>query len=538
MPAGALAGGLCWRSARLRFALAALAGALMALTQPPLGLWPAFFVAGPLLYLLWRAAHGAARPGRAAFLAGWAAGAAYFALALHWIVEPFLVDAERFGWMAPFALLLLGGGLALFWGAGFWLAWRLRRLVGGPLALAAAWAGAEFARSYVLTGFPWALPVYGWVDTPLAQAAALIGPYGLSFLTFAAMLAPGALFGRPRAFAPAVLTLPALAVLWAWGWARPPDAASGAAPDETRPLIRILQTDIDQSEKWAPGQAKPIFERLLALSTGGDGERPALVIWPESAVTFPIDMAPGARAAIRAALGPSALALGSLRLDKGPAAKIEPGARWRNSLFLLGEDGLSAPYDKIHLVPFGEYLPLRDLLSRLGLSSIAGVGGGIVPGARHVLMRPEATPPFAPLICYEMIFPHETARAAAGADWLVLVTNDAWFGDWAGPAQHFAMARLRAIETGLPVARSANRGRSAMIDPYGRASATIRSARDGAINARLPDSIHPPPYFRHGELITTLMICVGLLFSTRGRRHDGREASAARNYLATFFPRA
>ncbi|WP_340107937.1 apolipoprotein N-acyltransferase [Pikeienuella sp. HZG-20] len=503
-------------SARARAGAAALAGGAMALAQPPLGLWPAFFIAGPILYLLWLAAGAAPRPGRAAFITGWAAGAAHFALALHWIVEPFLVDAARHGWMAPFALLGLCGGLALFWGAGFWLAWRLRRLVAGPLALAAAWAAAEFARSCVLTGFPWALPVYGWMETPLAQAGALIGPYGLSFLTLAAMLAPGALLVRPRAAAPALLTLPALAGLWIWGAARVPAETADAA----RPLIRILQTDVDQASKWDPERVKPGFDRLIALSTAPAETPPAVIVWPESAITFPIDMAPTARAAIHAALGDSALALGSLRADAGPDAPVKIGARWRNSLFLLEEDAISPPYDKVHLVPFGEYLPFSALFTRIGLSELAGPGGGIVAGARHVSMRPEAAPPFAPLICYEMIFPRETARAAKGADWLILVTNDAWFGNWAGPAQHLAMARMRAIETGLPVARSANRGWSAMIDPYGRAIGRIGLGRDGVIDARLPDSPEAPPYFEQGELITTFMICAALLFSTQSRRRD------------------
>ncbi|MFV0473833.1 MAG: apolipoprotein N-acyltransferase [Pikeienuella sp.] len=508
-------------SPRRALALAALGGALMAPAQPPLGFWPLFFLAGPLLFLLWRRVETAARPGRAAFLTGWAAGAAHFALALHWIVEPFLVDIARHGWMAPFALILMAGGLALFWGAGFWLAFALRRLIGGPFALALGWAAAEFARSHVLTGFPWALPAYGWVETPLAQAAALIGPYGLSFLIFAAMLAPGALLSRPRAILPAALTLPALAGLWLWGAERAPDAT----PGENRPLIRLIQTDIDQRLKWAPGESGRIFRRLLDLSSPASavGPAPVLSIWPETAVTFPIDMAPEAQLVIRETLGPGALALGSLRLDKGPLARVEPGARWRNSLFLLDEQGLSTPFDKIHLVPFGEYMPLAGLMEEIGISSIAGVGGGIVAGADNVLMRPAGTPAFSPLICYEMIFPRETARAAAsGAEWLVLVTNDGWFGDWAGPAQHFAMARTRAIETGLPVARAANRGRSAMIDPWGRASPPLSGAREGALDAYLPASLSAPPYFRHGEIPTLVMICAAAFLAFFGRRRAGR----------------
>lgn len=492
-----------------RTGAAALAGALIALAQPPLGFWPVLFLAGPALLLLWSAAETT----RGAFLTGWIAGAAFFGLALHWIVEPFLVDAARHGWMAPFALVLMAGGLALFWGAGFALAFALRRRIGGPLALAACWALGEFMRSWALTGFPWALPAYAWMETPVLQAAALIGPYGLSLLTLAAMLAPGALLatGR-RTWLPALLTLPLLGGLWLWGAARAPEAAE---PDRSRPLIRILQTDVDQRDKWAPESMRPIFERLIALSVGGP-EPPALVLWPEAAVSFPIDMAPAAEESIRAALGPSALGLGSLRLDAGREARIEAGARWRNSFFLLDEAGLSTPFDKVHLVPFGEYLPFEGLMDAIGLKSLAGLGGGIVPGASPVVMRSPGLPPFAPLICYEMIFPRETARAAQGAEWLALVTNDAWFGRWAGPRQHFEMARMRAVETGLPVARAANRGVSAMIDPFGRAQAL--GDGEGALDARLPDSLSPPPYARFGEAFTTLALLALSGFATSGRR--------------------
>ncbi len=495
------------RRAGPRLAAAALAGALLAAAQPHIGLWPALFLAGPALYLLWEG-----RTPRAAFGVGWAAGAGFFAAALHWIVDPFFVDAARHGWMAPFAILLLAGGLALFWGAGFALAAAMGRVVGGPLALALAWTAAETARGSVLTGFPWSLPAYAWMETPVAQGAALIGPYGLSLLTLAAVLAPGALLRRPRAFVPALVALPALAALWLWGAARLEEAS---APGPERPLIRVVQTDVDQRDKWEPENVVPQFEALLALSTEGEAA-PALVLWPEAAVSFPIDMAEEARARIRGALGPAALGLGSLRLDAGPEARIEIGARWRNSFFVLSGEGLSQPYDKIHLVPFGEYLPFDDFMSRIGVAAMAGLGGGIAPGRERRLMTAPGLPPFAALICYEMIFPGETRAAAEGAEWLALVTNDGWFGSWAGPAQHLAAARLRAIETGLPVARAANRGYSAMIDPWGRTTPLRHGA--AAVDARLPDSAAPTPYRRFGSGPALFLGVVLVAVATLSRR--------------------
>lgn len=181
------------------------------------------------------------------------------------------------------------------------------------------------------------------------------------------------------------------------------------------------------------------------------------------------------------------VALGSLRVDGEPENAEAKPLRWRNSLFLLGKDGaLSDPFDKVHLVPFGEYLPFEDFLSKFGILAIAQRGAGIVPGEATIVMTPEAAPPFTPLICYEMIFPREVMAASKEADWLALVTNDAWFGDWAGPIQHLAQAQMRAIETGRPIARAANTGISAMIDTYGRVVASLPMNEEGIIDAPLP----------------------------------------------------
>ncbi|MEO0362233.1 MAG: apolipoprotein N-acyltransferase, partial [Pseudomonadota bacterium] len=333
---------------------AALSGVVLAASQPPLGFWPALFLSGPALLWLWRASSG----GRT-FLIGWAAGCGFFAATLHWIVEPFLVDVAAHGWMAPFALVGLSGGLALFWGAGFraaaWLHARFGAAHGlaGAAALTLGWAAAEFARSYVLTGFPWALPVYAWTETPVAQTASAIGPYGLSLLTLLAALAAGAALGPSpigRA-APPVLAAALVAGAWGWGAARLADAAP---PPDDAPLIRILQTAVPQAIKWEPDRQAENFAMLLDLTAPPGATPPAVAIWPETAVTFVLDESPEALAILGDRLRGVPAAIGSLRRDgRGETA------RWRNSLFLFdGVGGLGAPFDKIHLVPFGEYTPL------------------------------------------------------------------------------------------------------------------------------------------------------------------------------------
>ena len=496
-----------------RWLAAFCCGLAFALAQPPLGLWPLIFIAGPILFWIWRSATG-----RASFYVGLAFGAGYFGLGLHWIVEPFLVRPEIDGWMAPPALIAISFGMGLFPAAGFWLAGQaVRRGAAAVPALALGWGGMEVMRSSILTGFPWALPAYVWVDTPVAQTASLIGPYGLSLATLALCLTPAsAIAGRFR-IAGGAITLAIVGGAWGWGAAQ----LSPTDPDG-RPIIRIVQPNITQATKWDVALIRQHFEKTLTLTARTpEGGRPSLILWPESAVTFPIDMADEARLEIARVAG-AEVALGSLRVDGGPdAVEIEP-LRWRNSLFLLGQDGaLSKPFDKVHLVPFGEYLPFESILSQMGILAIAQRGAGIVPGESTVVLTPQHAPAFAPLICYEMIFPGEVMAASEGADWLALVTNDAWFGDWAGPIQHLAQAQMRAIETGLPIARAANTGISAMIDPFGRVTASLPMNEDGVIDAPLPAK-RATLYREVGEMGSFALAMILAIFAIAGRRRQAQ----------------
>lgn len=501
-----------WR----RLAVAALSGVVLSFAQPPYGLWPLIFIAIPIVAAL---ALGAAR-GRSAFGAGWAAGTGFFAAGLYWIAEAFLVDAAKYGWMAPFAILFLATGLALFWGAAFWLAHRLshRSRFWGAVAFGAAWTLLEFARSHVLTGFPWALPGYVWVDTPLMQGAALIGPHGLGFLTLlaAALLAAIRLDRKATLIAP-TLAAATLGGMWAWGQARLSESISA---EPGGPLLRIVQPNIPQVEKWKPENARWIFERLLDLTQGeADAPAPDIVMWPETAVPFYIEREPEARHMIADALPEDAtLILGSLRIVEGA-----DGARSaRNSVVALDDAGeVVAHYDKRHLVPFGEYLPLKPAFSAIGLQTLVDTRGGFGIGDHIGPIAPPGVPPFTPLICYEAIFPHEVAEASIGADWLAQITNDAWFGASIGPPQHLAQARVRAIETGLPLVRAANTGISAVIGPRGEVLDSLPLGQTGAFDALLPPKLPRPLYAQVGDwpiIGLTLLALLGA--AIRARRVD------------------
>jgi apolipoprotein N-acyltransferase len=486
-----------------RLALATACGAATALAQPPVS-WPlVLFAALPVL--LWLV-DGTPRP-RAAFAIGWTAGAGHFAAALFWIVEPFLVEPEVFGWMAPFALAGMAGGLALFWAFPFALA----RAFGPPgvprvLLLAALWTLADFARGTVLTGFPWGLPAYAWVETPVAQTAALFGPYLLGLLTLVAALLPG-LATRAALAASALL----VAAGWSFGAWR---LAEPAPVRETPFLVRLVQPNARQELKWQPGMEQIFYERHLALTAASP--RPDVTIWSETAVPFVLGHAPELLAQSAAAAAPGRLVLGIRRVEQAP-----DGDRWFNSLAVLNPDGTAAAvYDKHHLVPFGEYIPFPGLVARLGLPALTTLTrGGFAAGDGAHLVAAPGLPPFLPLICYEAIFPGGLSAPEGRPEWLVQVTNDAWFGEASGPWQHLAQARMRAIEQGLPLARAANTGVSAMIDPMGRVVGSLGLGESGAIDALLPGPLPATFYARYGDLpaLFTVFGLIGLtLFAIYG----------------------
>lgn len=475
----------------------------MAAGQPPVSAPLAVLAALPVLLWLLEAAPGPRR----GMLLGWVAGVGFFSAGMFWIVEPFLVQPEVFGWMAPFALVGISAGLALFWAVPFGLAraiWSCRGSgysgLFGALLLAALWMLAEFARGHVLTGFPWALQAYAWTETPVMQLAALGGPYLLTFATFSAGLALGA-----RSWPTVLVVAILIAAGWGWGAWR---LSEPLPPREPSVNVRLVQPNVPQSEKWLPERQREFFDRHLSLSARAP--RPDVTIWSESAFPVALNYAPDLQSEGVAAAGPGPLILGANRLDRTPE-----GDRWYNSLAVLGPGGLPlATYDKHHLVPFGEYMPIAGLVDRLGLPALQTLTrGGFSAGPGPRLISVPGLPPFLPLICYEAIFPGSLSAPEGRADWLVQITNDAWFGEAAGPYQHLAQARSRAIEQGLPLARAANTGVSAMIDPYGRVTENLGLGESGVVDAMLPSALQPPPYVVVGDYLA-IVVALGVFVLT------------------------
>jgi apolipoprotein N-acyltransferase len=409
------------------------------------------------------------------------------------------------------AVLLLCAGLALYPALATGLAalWRWRSTTAAALALALAWTASEVLRGTLFGGFPWNLIGYAFAGSAaMIQLAAVTGVWGLSLLAVlvgalpAALLEPGPRTRwRPLAAAGLLLVLP-----WGAGAQRLADDAAPAAPG---PVLRLVQGNISQHHKWQPERRAESFRRHLELSAeAADGVQ--AVIWPESATPYALEQEPQARRLIGLVVPPGGLLLtGGERFDFAS----EPPRAW-NSLFALDQSGtIVARYDKHDLVPFGEFLPLRGLLGRIGLNKLTG--GSIDfesgPGRRTITLP--GLPPFSPLICYEAIFPGAAVDRSARPAWLLNVTNDGWFGRSSGPYQHLAMARLRAVEEGLPLVRSANTGISALVDPFGRIVAHLDLGATGVLDGALPAPLAaPPPFARFGLwIVVAVALAVGLV---------------------------
>ncbi len=527
-----LSGG--WR----RRAIAFFAGACGALALAPIDFLPAVLV--PMTVAVWLI-DGAAEAKKGyrrfhlasltnAFGVGWWWGFGYFVAGFWWLGAAFLTEPE-FAWALPLGVFGLPAGLALFPALGFALA----RLFWAPgasriLALAAGLGFSEWLRGHVLSGFPW--NDYGMAlgdHLVLAQFAAIGGLAGLTVLTVAIFAAPALLADqrrkdRPIRFPAGLLVAGvALAGLVLFGALRLAVAPPGPVPAVK---VRLMQPNISQ-EAFSLHNKDKIIADYLSLSDRSTGPEHTglsdvtLLVWPESAFPFILTEDPPALGTIGAALPPgTTLVTGAARVGEAPETPgAPPHAGFYNSMLVIGRGGLVLDtYDKVHLVPFGEYLPMERLFRRLGLHHFVRVPGGFEKGAVHSLLNVPGLPPAAPLICYEAIFPEEAVPAgppgAPRPGFMLNITDDGWFGRTAGPYQHFAQARLRTIEQGLPLLRAANTGISAIVDAYGRVLVQLPLGETGVVDGILPGKIAPPPFARApslaGLLAWVIAFCASL----------------------------
>ena len=516
-----------WR----RFAVAFAAGALSVVAFAPFYVVPVLWLTIPVFVWLIDGAepHTEARWLRRimpAAIVGFAFGFGFFIAGLWWIGAAFLVDPQ-FAWLLPVAVTLLPALLALFWAFGAALA-RVFWFDGWPriLIFAVAMAVAEWLRGHLFTGFPWNAFGYALTPAPLMmQSAALVGIWGLTLAAFLIFAAPVALVGagrRRRGARRFVL----FCVLLLVG-----DAGFGvyrlsAGPDAFVPDVhlRIMQPSIPQDEHWQEERGPETMQRYLNLSRSGPNGLTGVthLLWPESAFPFLLTERPEALSAIADLLPKgTTLITGAAR-----AEHVSGGDTPRliyNSAYVIDDAGeIRAAYDKVHLVPFGEYLPFRSVLTFLGLRQLIALPGGFSPGDQLRTLAVQGAPPAGLLICYEVIFPGSVIEHGNRPGWLINLTNDAWYGATPGPYQHFLQARVRAVEEGLPLVRAANSGISAIVDAHGRIIASMGLGLVGIVDGGLPEALPLTPYARFGDILFLLLIAaavvVAALAMLAGRR--------------------
>lgn len=490
------------RLGRRTLLMSVLFGMAAALSLPPLYILPGLVGFAGWLQLAMKATSR-----QNAFLIGWSFGLGYFTVGLYWIAIAFFTDAEKFGALAVPAIFLLSAVMAIFPGfAGLVLGLtRPRHPVAAAIALAIAWTIAEWLRAHFLWGFPWNLVGYVWIGVlPVSQAAAWIGIYGLSALTVlaAALFVTTVAFeGRARWAGPAI-SIAALAMLALAGTLR---LAGAEVEHQENIRLRLVQANIAQHHKWDPDLRAESFRQHLDMTASPAAQPITHVIWPETASAYILNDDEVARDMISKVVPKDGLVItGFNRFDLSG----EPQRAW-NSLGALDEAGtITEVYDKHRLVPFGEFLPWRNILSLIGLKKITVGTIDFQPGDGAVTLEVGDLPPFSPLICYEAIFTGDVVDPNDRPAWLLNITNDAWFGRSSGPYQHLAMARMRAIEEGLPLVRSANTGISAIVDPYGRIEAELGLGETGVLDAPLPKPLSQQTFYAGWRQIPILLMVV------------------------------
>lgn len=525
-----------WRRAMVAF----FAGAASVLALPPVFLLPVLLFTLPILVLLLDGADADPPRGRWAFgsffKVGWWFGFGYFLAGLYWIGEALLVDAGAHGWLIPFALIFIPGGLALFIALGCSLAGFFWGIGFGRIGVLAVFLTAfEWLRGVVLTGFPW-----NGFHTSLAahdvliQGFALVGPWAATLMVLLIAMAPAAIWpanmsGRSsRLF---VIICIATGLGWtAYGIQRLTDARDESVEGVS---LRIVQPNISQADKWDPSLGDAHFVTLLELSGRRTGPQQlglletSHVIWPESAFPFLLTARPDALAAIGSTLPLGAnLLAGAIRSEpRTRSVAGEPDRVFYNSVYALNDRGeITDAYDKVRLVPFGEMLPFSDFLEATGIRPLVSAPAGFVSGSGAGTLQTPGAPDALALICYEAIFPGFVRRGvvANNPGYLLNVTNDAWFGSSAGPHQHFHQSRLRAVELGLPLVRAANTGISAVVDSYGRTQASLSLGEQNVLDSVLPARLESTPYQRFGDIafagITVLILFFSLYHLKMKRR--------------------
>ncbi len=482
----------------VNFLICAVLGIILSFAQAPYDYWFLIFPVFSGLYYLYCQFD----TKKSVFFGGFLFALAYFISGLHWIGNALLVDGNEFKYMWPLAVIALPCLLSLFTASSLLLAhiFTVKKTALGFIAFCTFLTLSEFTRGYIFTGFPWNLYGYTWLGLmPIAQISSVVGPYGLTLLT----ILWGGIFGyiflnRKKSILLSILVISSFFAVFAYGQIMLSNKETENLEDV---FVRIVQPNIPQKTKWEPDSLAQNFKKHIELSKNIPTDKKTMIIWPETAIPPTIISSITAKKEFQSILNENTILLtGGLKVLPSTETKF---LEYYNAIIKF--DGINDPekiYSKSHLVPFGEYIPFQQFIPLKPVVSFTG----FKRGNGKTTLKINDFPSFSPQICYEIIFPDRMVNKKEGQpEFILTVTNDAWYGDSAGPRQHFASARFRAIEQGIPVLRAANTGISGIINPYGQINEKLPLLQTGFIDGYIPKSIGNPTFYgRFGHIIFLL----------------------------------
>ena len=514
-----------------RNAWAFFAGAFLTLALPPFDFFAVGFISFPiLLWLLEGAvpsqnARGALRLYPAAVI-GWFFGFGYFVFGLWWLANALLAQGDEFIWALPLAVFGLPAFLALFYAGAAMIGKSIwGNGIGAAAALAFGFGLCEWLRATIFTGFPWnGIGLTAMPSPVLMQSGSIFGVTGMNALAVLMFALPSTIGLHKHKLVGPYLALCLLVAHGGYGYWRLFQIDSNKQ-QPTGKIVRLVQPSYQQSQKWDEAERDKIFANYLSLSTQipePNQPKPDLIIWPETAVPFIFTDRPKALSAIGEALDDNQMLLAGAVRQEGQRDAGDAVRYYNSMLAISGKGEIIDAADKMHLVPFGEYLPFGDLLRSLGVQEVAMPGGFSAGSARRIFKLPNL-PNILPLICYEIIFPGVTAEESARAKIVVNITNDAWYGRSPGPYQHFRLAQLRSVESGIPLIRAANNGISGEVDGYGRVVGALALDMVGVIDLSIASALEPTIYIQHGQRVIFLLFAALFAISSLTKlRHGSR----------------
>ncbi len=491
-------------------------GAVSSIAYSPINCFPILWLSFPALVIFMQGVRNA----KQGFVIGWCFAFGSMLFSLYWIAASMFVDIAQFWWAVPLAVAGLPAFFAIYYGIAMAATAKFGvRNVSGAILVALLWFLADYARGHVFGGFPWNLEGYTWARVlPALQIVSVIGIYGLTLLTLIAACLPALLVDKnKRNLAVVASSLILFGLIVLWGGERLHHASEATVPNVR---LRLVQPNTDQAHKWLPDQREKNFQQLLDLSSAPADKPVTHIIWPETAATFYLveDVEHRLRLAPYVPQG-GAIMTGVIRRSEDAAGKLH----YYNSLIAIDDHArVVAGYDKVHLVPFGEFMPLRRFVP---IPALVNLGLDFSFGDAARSLRVIGLPPFSPLICYEVIFSGDVVDRDDRPQFLMNITNDGWYGRTAGPYQHFANAKFRAVEEGLPLVRAANTGISGVVDAYGRITARLGVGKTGYLDADLPQALEPTFFSRYKEIplwalfgIATLYVFLSLISGRKARK--------------------